>query len=65
MRYRDSDVAVVVTMPFKRDPLKPLTDEEEWEIALLGYEIAELYRELGGDVCGCGKIYELCTACQK
>ena len=50
-------------MPYKRDPLKRLTDDEEWEIELLLYEIRDAYKDLGGEICGCGKIAELCKIC--
>lgn len=63
MRYRDTDVAVVVSLPFKRDPLKPLTEDEQWEIELLTYEISKLYRDLGGELCECGKIGGTCKVC--
>ena len=50
-------------MPYKRDPLKRLTEDEEWEVELLLYEIRDLYKDLGGEVCGCGKIVTLCKIC--
>lgn len=52
-------------MPYKRDPLKRLTDDEQWEIELLLYEIRDAYVDLGGKVCECGKIYEQCKSCNK